>query len=66
MENSIDLNKYAVPAEKLRWVCRPDAFQFECTEDVQPLREFIGQDRAMEETEIHIDVSGLHKLRTGH
>jgi lon-related putative ATP-dependent protease len=48
MEKSIDLQRFSVPLEKLRWVCPQDAFRFECTADIKPLKEFIGQDRAMD------------------
>ncbi|MEW5950038.1 MAG: ATP-binding protein [Thermodesulfobacteriota bacterium] len=47
MQGVIDLKKYAVSAEKLRWVCPPEIFKFECTTDIEPLREFIGQKRAL-------------------
>ncbi len=43
----IDPKNYAVPLEKLRWTCSEDFFQFECTSDIEPLKEFIGQDRAL-------------------
>jgi lon-related putative ATP-dependent protease len=39
--------KYEVPAKLLRRECNPDLFDFECTKDLAPLREFIGQDRAI-------------------
>jgi lon-related putative ATP-dependent protease len=67
MENMIDLNKYVVPLDKLRWVCRPDTFQFECTADVEPLREFIGQDRAMDSIKFGLAVErpGYNLFLTG-
>ncbi len=36
-----------VPLEKLRAVCDAAALPFECTADVAPLTDFIGQDRAV-------------------
>ncbi|MFZ5647492.1 MAG: AAA family ATPase [Bacillota bacterium] len=36
-----------VPVEKLRRYCRPDDLIYETTEEVQPLRDFIGQERAV-------------------
>jgi predicted ATP-dependent protease len=42
----MDLEKHEVPLEKLRWECDPKIFDFECTGDLAPLREFIGQQRA--------------------
>jgi hypothetical protein len=43
----MDIKKYEVPAEKLRVECDPKMFTFECTKDLVPLREFIGQERAI-------------------
>jgi predicted ATP-dependent protease len=43
----IDLKKYAVPVERLRWICPEELFKFDCTADIEPLKEFIGQDRAL-------------------
>ena len=48
MERVNDLNKYTIPLEKLRWICPQKIFQFECTTDIPPLKEFIGQDRAID------------------
>jgi predicted ATP-dependent protease len=61
MNQSIDISKYAVPVERLRWVCSEDFFQFECTSDIEPLKEFIGQGRALDA--IHF---GLAVERTGY
>jgi predicted ATP-dependent protease len=44
---SMDLKRYEVPAEQLSVKCDPKMFDFECTSDLAPLREFIGQDRAI-------------------
>src|SRR5512136_371461 len=43
----MDMKKFEVPVGKLRWQCDPAIFDFECTKDLAPLREFIGQDRAI-------------------
>jgi predicted ATP-dependent protease len=40
------LKTWEVPVKKLRWECDPKIFDFECTGDLAPLREFIGQERA--------------------
>jgi lon-related putative ATP-dependent protease len=61
MEKVIDLKKYAVPLEKLRWVCPPETFQFDCITDVEPLKEFIGQERAFDSINF-----GLAVERTGY
>jgi len=39
----MEIRKYEVPVDKLRWECDPKMFAFECTKDLAPLREFIGQ-----------------------
>lgn len=43
----MDMRKFEVPVEKLRWQCDPAIFDFDCTKDMAPLRDFIGQDRAI-------------------
>ena len=43
----MDIAKYEVPSDKLRWHCNPSMFDFECTKDLAPLREFLGQDKAI-------------------
>jgi lon-related putative ATP-dependent protease len=43
----MDMRKFEVPVEKLRWQCDPSIFDFDCTKDMAPLRDFIGQDRAI-------------------
>ena len=50
---------YEVPAEKLRWRCDPALFDFECTKDLAPLREFIGQDRAIRAVEFGLSMNHL-------
>lgn len=61
MENVIDLKKYAVPLEKLRWICPQEIFKFDCTTDIEPLKEFIGQERALDSINF-----GLAVERTGY
>ena len=41
------LKKFEVPVDKLRRQCDPAIFDFDCTKEIAPLREFIGQDRAI-------------------
>jgi len=52
----MELTKYEVPADKLRWQCDPAIFDFECTRDLAPLREFIGQDRAIRAIEFGLSM----------
>jgi predicted ATP-dependent protease len=51
------LNKYEVSVDKLRWECDPKMFDFECTKDLAPLREFIGQVRATRAVEFGINMA---------
>ncbi len=57
----MDLTKHELPVDKLRWQCDPSLFQFECTRDLAPLREFIGQDRAIRAVEF-----GLNMVNAGY
>jgi predicted ATP-dependent protease len=50
------LRKYEVPVDKLRWECDPKIFDFECTKDLAPLREFVGQERATRAVEFGINM----------
>ena len=57
----MQLEKYEIAVDKLRWHCDPSLFQFECTKDLAPLREFIGQERATRAVEF-----GLNMTTTGY
>lgn len=63
----MDLSAYKVPPEKLRWQCDPGFFTFECTADVTPLEEFVGQDRAIQAINFGLGVerSGYNIFVTG-
>ena len=39
----MEIKKYEVPAEKLRWECDPKLFDFECTKDLAPLGSLSGR-----------------------
>jgi lon-related putative ATP-dependent protease len=67
MKQSGDIRKYAVPVERLHWICPQDTFQFECTSDIAPLKEFIGQDRAIDAIKFGLAVerSGYNLFLTG-
>src|SRR4030042_1618199 len=43
----VNITKFEVPVKKLHWHCDPKIFDFDCTKDLAPLKEFIGQDRAI-------------------
>ena len=51
------LEDFRIPAENLRWKCDPGIFDFECTKELAPLREFIGQDRAIRSLEFGLNMS---------
>jgi len=67
MEKIIDLKKYTVPPEKLRWICSEEVSQLKCTTDVEPLKEFIGQKRALDAIDFGLKVrsSGHNLFLTG-
>ena len=54
---AVQLRKYEVPVDKLRRQCDPSFFQFDCTDDLAPLREFIGQDRAIKAVEFGLNMN---------
>jgi predicted ATP-dependent protease len=55
-EEPMQTKKYEVPVDRLRWRCDPNLFKFECTKDLSPLREFIGQDRAIRAVEFGLNM----------
>lgn len=52
----MEIEKFEVSAEKLVWKCDPELFAFECTKDLAPLREFVGQDRAIRAIEFGLSM----------
>jgi predicted ATP-dependent protease len=67
MEERVDITKYTVPLDKLRWNCPPEWFKFKCTSDIEPLKEFIGQSRALDSINFGLDVErpGYNLFLTG-
>jgi predicted ATP-dependent protease len=67
MEEIIDLKKYTVSLEKLRWFCPADILKFGCTADIEPLRDFIGQQRAVDSINFGLAVerAGYNLFMTG-
>jgi len=47
----MNIDSRKVPIEKLRWICDPKQFNFETTENIPPLKDFIGQKRAIDAIE---------------
>jgi lon-related putative ATP-dependent protease len=48
--------KYELSADKLEWQCDPELFTFDCTKELAPLREFVGQDRAIRAIEFGLSM----------
>jgi ATP-dependent Lon protease len=46
----------AVPVERLRWRCAPEALGIGSMADVQPLKEIIGQDRALRALRVGLEM----------
>ncbi len=53
----METKKYEVPVDKLCWKCDPRMFNFKCTKDLAPLREFVGQERATRAVEFGINMA---------
>jgi predicted ATP-dependent protease len=62
-----DTDRFKIPLEDLRRRQDPNEFQFDCTEDLTPLTELIGQDRALRSLQfgLGIDKSGYNVFVTG-
>jgi len=52
----MDIKKYEVPINKLRWECDPNIFEFNHTRNLARLREFVGQDRAIRAIEFGLSM----------
>ena len=63
----MDISHLEVPAEKLRWRCDSSSFTFLCTDELVPLQEFIGQDRAIKAINfgLSVDQPGYNIFVTG-
>ncbi|MBI4497862.1 MAG: AAA family ATPase [Chloroflexi bacterium] len=63
----MDRTAFEVPPERLRWRCDPERFPFVCTDELNPLDEFIGQERALRALEfgLAMDRPGYNIFVTG-
>ena len=52
----MSIEKHEVSADKLYWRCDPAMFDFDCTKDLAPLREFVGQNRAIRAIEFGLSM----------
>ncbi|MFW6103324.1 MAG: Lon-like protease helical domain-containing protein, partial [Chloroflexota bacterium] len=48
--------RYEVPVAQLRWRCDPARFEFDGTDSIAALQEFIGQDRAIRAIEFGLSM----------
>lgn len=53
---AVNISRYEVAADSLAWRCDPAQFEFDCTEELAPLHEFIGQDRAIRAIEFGLSM----------
>ncbi|MSQ25544.1 MAG: hypothetical protein EXR49_04620 [Dehalococcoidia bacterium] len=63
----MDAKNLRLPPDKLRWQCDAECFKFECTDELTPLQEFIGQERAIGAIEfgLGVDQPGYNIFLTG-
>ncbi|MDP6824307.1 MAG: AAA family ATPase [Dehalococcoidia bacterium] len=65
--NRTTTDKHEVQPEKLRWTCDTDRLGFDCTDELSPPTEFIGQDRAVTAVQfgLGVDRPGYNVFVTG-
>ena len=51
------MTAFDVSPDRLRWKCASSLIPFECTSDMIPLADFIGQERAMRAIEFGLGVN---------
>ena len=58
---------FELPPDKLRWRCETSLLPFDCTADLTPLEDFVGQERAMRAIEFGLGVNkpGFNIFVTG-
>jgi len=63
----VDVSKYRVGAEHLRWVFDWNTLPFECTDELEDLEGFLGQDRAIRAIEfaLRVDKPGYNLFVVG-
>ncbi len=48
-----------VPVEKLRWRCDPNSLPIDSTEAIEPCKEIIGQERALEAIRVGLEIGSI-------
>lgn len=61
------MERKGLPAESLRWICNPEEFEFNTTEELPPLEETISQERALRAIEfgLGLDSHGFNLYLLG-
>jgi len=62
------LSRFEIPSDRLRWRCLPESLGVRTIEDVKPLEQIIGQDRALRALRMGLDMThyGYNIFVTGH
>ena len=62
-----DANEYRISWKQACWSCNSESFNFECTDELDPLDHLIGQDRAQEALRfgLEVDKPGYNLFVTG-
>jgi ATP-dependent Lon protease len=56
MANPKPLRYRSLEPEKLRWKCDPNIFEFESTENIEPIEGILGQERALKAITLGVDM----------
>jgi len=56
MENPSSAKHYELLPKDLRWKCDPSVFDFDSTEDIEPIEGIVGQERALKAIKLGVDI----------
>ena len=56
MEKPHTIKHYELTPKDLRWKCDPSVFDFDSTEDIDPIESIVGQDRALKAIKLGVDI----------
>ena len=62
------LKKFEVPVDQLRWTCDPETLTVRSTDEAKPIKETIGQDRALRALRLGLEIkhAGYNVFVTGY
>ena len=62
------MKKYEIPTEMLRWYCDPKSLSLTSTDDIEPSRDIIGQERALRALRLGLEIhnAGFNVFVTGY